>query len=112
MRNQGLGKTNERWERLIQFCERHDLCILNTMYKQPKRLLYTWKSPGDLPRNQIDYVLIKNRFKNAVSTCKTYPGSDIGSDHNHVIMKIKLKLEIPEKKEDQMLTVRCIQAER
>ena len=103
MRNQGLGKTNETGERLIQFCERHNLCIVNTMYKQPKRLLYTWKSPGDLPRNQIDYVLIKNRFKNTVSTCKTYPGLDIGSDHNPVIMKIKLKLKIPENKKNKCL---------
>ena len=74
MGNQGLGKTNERRETLIQFCERHDLCIVNTMYKQPKRLLYTWKSPDHLHRNQIDYVFIKNLFKNAVSTCNTYMG--------------------------------------
>ena len=31
MDNQSLGKTNERGERLIHFCERHDLCIVNTM---------------------------------------------------------------------------------
>ena len=102
MGNQGLGKTNERGERLIQFCERHDLRIVNTIYKQPKRLLYTWKSPCDLHRSQIDYVFIKNRFKNAVSTCKTYPGSDIGSDHNPVIMKMKLKLKIPENKKSKI----------
>ena len=103
MGNQGLGKTNKIGERLIQFCERHDLCIVNTMYIQPKRLLYRWKSPGDLHRNQIDYVLIKNRFKNAVSTCKTYRGSDIGSDHNPVIMKMKLKLKTPENKKNKCL---------
>ena len=62
-----------------------------------------WKSPGDLHRNQIDYVLIKNRFKNAVSTCKTYPGSDIGSDHNPVIVKMKPKLKIPENKKNKCL---------
>ena len=55
--------------------------------------------------NQIDYVLIKNRFKNALSTCKTYPGSDIGSDHNPVIMKMKLKLKIPENKKNK----KCLQ---
>ena len=72
-------------------------------YQKPKRLLYTWKSPGDLHRNQIDYLLIKNRFKNAVSTCKTYPGSDVGSDLNPVIMKMKLKLKIPENKKNTCL---------
>ena len=46
-------------------------------------------------------VLIKHRFKNVIGTCKTYSGSDIGSDHNPVIIKIKLKLKIPENKKNK-----------
>ena len=45
------------------------------------------------------------QFKNAVSTCKTYPGSDIGSVHNLIIMKMKLKLKIPENKTNKCLRV-------
>ena len=37
--------------------------------------------------------MIRHRFKNSVFQCKTYPGADIGSDHNPVIAKIKLKLK-------------------
>ena len=37
--------------------------------------------------------MIRHRFKNSVSQCKTYPGADIGSDHNPVIAKIKVKLK-------------------
>ena len=91
----GLGTRNERGELLTHFCERNKLSVMNTLFKQPKRRLYTWKSPGDRVRNQIDYLLIKSRFKNNIITCKTRPGADIGSDHNPVVMKMKLKLKIP-----------------
>lgn len=93
----GLGKTNERGEMLIEFCEKNNLCAINTMYKHPKRRLYTWKSPGDVTRNQIDFILLKDRFKNNILKCKTYPGADINSDHNPVIATVKMKLKIPHK---------------
>ncbi|GFR87057.1 RNA-directed DNA polymerase from mobile element jockey-like [Elysia marginata] len=94
----GLGTSNERGERMIQFCEQHDMSVKITHFKQPKRRLYTWKSPGDVTRNQIDYLAINSRFKNAVSKCKTYLGADIGSDHAPVIMKTNIKLKIPTRK--------------
>jgi len=94
----GLGDINERGERLVEFCEKMDLSIANTLFKQHKRRLYTWKSPGDVTRNQIDYLAINSRFKNSIVRCKTYPGADIGSDHVPVIMKIEIKLKIPKRK--------------
>ena len=66
---------------------------MNTFFKHPERRVYTWKSPGDVHRNQIDYIMIRHRFRNSVIQCKTYPGADIGSDHNPVIAKIKIKLK-------------------
>ena len=93
----GLGETNERGDVLITFCEQHKFSVVNTFFINPKRHLYTWKSPGDVTRNQIDYILIKDRFKNSIRRCKTYPGADIGSDHNPVIANMKIKLKIPRK---------------
>ena len=37
--------------------------------------------------------MINERFKNAVTNVKTYPGADVGSDHNPVLMQIKIKLK-------------------
>ena len=93
----GLGKTNERGELLIGFCEKHQLTIMNTIFKQPERRLYTWKSAGDVTRNQIDYIMISSRHKNNIKNCRTYPGADIGSDHNPVIANMKVKLKIPKR---------------
>ncbi|GFS24698.1 RNA-directed DNA polymerase from mobile element jockey-like [Elysia marginata] len=75
------------------------MTIVNTLFKQPARRLYTWKSPGDVRRNQIDYILMSSRFKNSAVNCRTYPGADIGSDHNPVIMQMKVKLKIPHSKQ-------------
>lgn len=93
----GLGNQNERGQRLQQFCVENRLVISNTFFQQSARRTYTWKSPGDMCRNQIDYILIRNRFKNAVKQVKTYPGADIGSDHIPVTCKIQIKVKKPQK---------------
>ena len=53
--------------------------------------------PGDIGRYQIDYILVKERFRNQVKDCKSYPGADIDSDHNPVIIKCSLKFETTKK---------------
>lgn len=87
----GLGNRNERGDRLVEFCRQHDMIAANTMFKNHPRRLYTWKMPGDIGRFQIDFILVKKRFKNQVKNCKAYPGADADSDHNLVMMKCNLK---------------------
>lgn len=91
----GLGERNARGERLIQFCAEHHLSAVNTFFKQHPRRLYTWKSPADreghIIRNQIDFILIRNQLMKYVKTVSTYPGADVDSDHNPVVMDLKLR---------------------
>ena len=49
--------------------------------------------PGDIGRYQIDYILVKERFRNQVINSKSYPGADIASDHNLVVMNSRLKFK-------------------
>ena len=51
------------------------------------------ESPGDNIRNQIDYVMMKTRFRNSLISCKPYPGADCYSDHVPIISKFRLKLK-------------------
>ena len=69
------------------------MVIMNTWFKQLKCRLYTWKSLGDISRNQIEYIMINQRFKNCVKQAKTYPGAYINSDHNTVTFKFRVKLK-------------------
>lgn len=89
----GLGDRNERGTRLIQFCEENKLVVTNTWHQHPLRRRYTWKSPGDYYRNQIDYILIRERFRNNIKQARSFPGADIDSDHNPVLVKCALKLK-------------------
>ena len=50
----GLGVRNERGDKLVEWCESRNQVIMNTIFRHHPRFLYTWKSPGDRYRNQID----------------------------------------------------------
>ena len=52
----GLGERNDRGDSLEDFCQANDLIIGNTFFQQHPRRLWTWRSPGDMVRNQIDYI--------------------------------------------------------
>ena len=61
--------------------------------QQHKRRLYTWKSPDGQHRNQIDYILCSQRWKNFTQSAKTRPRADCGSDYELLIAKFRLKLK-------------------
>ena len=41
----GLGMQNEAGQRLTEFCKENALVIVNTLFQQYRRRLYTWTSP-------------------------------------------------------------------
>lgn len=90
-----LGVQNERGEKWTQWCQANIHQYL--VYKQHPRRLWTWKSPGDNIRNQIDYITINKRFRNMVQQSKTYPGADCNSDHVPAICRFQLKLKTVKK---------------
>jgi len=59
-----LGRKNHRGQMFINFCERNGLIVTNIWIRKPKRRLYTWKGPGDRGQHQMDYILVKHRFRN------------------------------------------------
>lgn len=109
----GLGKKNERGERWIEWCCAHELIIANTWFQQPARRINTWKSPGDRTRNQIDYIAIKKRYRNAVKQAKTYPGADIISGHVPVVSTIKTQLKnVKRQKQHTILDYAALTADK
>ena len=85
----GLGVQNEAGQRLIQFCQENALVIANTLFQQHKRRLYTWTSHGQ-HQNQIDYILCSQRWRSSIQSAKTRLGADYGSDHELLIVKVRL----------------------
>ena len=69
------------------------LVIANTLFQQHKRRLYTWTSPDDQHRNQIDYILCSQRWRSSIQSGKSRPGADHGSDYQLLIAKFRLNLK-------------------
>ena len=88
-----LRVQNEAGQRLIEFRQENALVIANTLFQKQKRRLYTWTSPDGQYRNQIDYILCSQRWRNSIQSAKTRPGTDCGSDHELLIAKLRLKLK-------------------
>ena len=88
-----LGVQNEAGQKLIEFYQDNTLVTGNTLFQQHKRRLYTWTSPDGQYRNQIDYILCSQRWRNSIQLAKTRPGADCGSDQELLIAKFGLKLK-------------------
>ena len=93
----GLGERNDRGQMLVDFCKRKKLVVTNTWFQQEKRRRYTWKKPGDTGRYQIDYILVRQRYRNGVKRSWSYPGADVYTDHSLVAMQMKVKLKAIQK---------------
>ena len=54
-----------------------------------------WHSPNGQQHNQIDYILVRKRFQSGVNIVRTrsFPGADIGSDHDLLMMTFHLRLK-------------------
>ncbi|KAI8441389.1 hypothetical protein MSG28_015004 [Choristoneura fumiferana] len=93
--NYGHGVRNPRGERLIEFAADNNMAIMNTMFKHHPRRQYTWTSPDGNYRNQIDYILVRSRWRSSITNTHTMPGADCHSDHQLLIGNLRLKLQRP-----------------
>ena len=88
-------ETNERGLRLLEFTSYNNQKVVNTFGPHKPSRHWTWHSPGGDYHNQIDYIMVKRCFQSSVKIAKTrsFPGADIGSDHELVMMTFKLHLQ-------------------
>ena len=89
------NETNERGFRLLEFANLNDLKLANTFGPHKASRRWTWHSPNGEHHNQIDYIMVKRRFETSINIVKkiSFPGADIGSDHDLVMMTFKLHLK-------------------
>ena len=90
-----IGERNKNGDSLIEFCDANDLFVCNTWYEQKNK--HTWISPDGVTKNQIDYILASNRYRNSITNAKVRTSADCGSDHHVVVMNIRLRLKFIKK---------------
>jgi len=97
----GLDNTNDRGIRLLEFAKQHKLVIANTLYRHKRSRTVTWHSPGGISHHQLDFILVQKRYQSSINGAKTrvFPGADINSDHELLMMTLKLKLKAQKKRQ-------------
>ena len=87
--------TNERGLRLLEFATFNDLALVTTFGHHKASRRWTWHSPDGQHLNQIDYILVRKRYRSGVNIARTrsFPGADIGSDHDLLMMTFRLRLK-------------------
>ncbi len=87
--------TNERGLHLLEFASYNNMVIANTLGEHKASRRWTWHTPNGTHHNQIDYIMVQKRFQSGIDRAKTrtFPGADIGSDHDLAIMNFKVQLK-------------------
>ena len=58
----GKGDRNDNGGLLVDFCK-EDLVLANTWFEQRYKNRHTWESPDCKSRNQIDFILVSQRYR-------------------------------------------------
>jgi len=85
--------TNDNGIKLVDFSLGKGMVVKSTMFQRKDVNKYTWISPNGRHKNQIDDVLINNRFKNSILNIRTLRRADMDSDHLLVGIWMKVKIK-------------------
>ena len=106
----GKGQINNSGRILLETCRKHDLVITNTLFQHklthrttwtaPFRNFITWKGEErkNPIRNQIDYVIVRNKSRRFLNDARSYGGTETDSGHKLVKMSMKIEWTKLEKK--------------
>ncbi|XP_068708170.1 uncharacterized protein [Montipora foliosa] len=103
MGREGEGLESENGCLLKDLCRENGLVIGGTLFKHKKVHKMTWNSPYQRTINQIDHVMINQKWRRSLLYVKAVRGSDVGSDHHLVLAKLRLKLRRTSKKGSSLL---------
>ena len=86
-------ETSDRGLKLLDFATYSNLVLANTLGNHKPSRRWTWHSPDKTHHNQIDYILVKKRSGIKTNRTRTFPGADVGSDHDMVVMTFQTHLK-------------------
>ena len=90
---QGIGVMNDNGERFANMCASNNFVIGGTIFQHKNIHKATWISPDHQTENQIDHVCISKKFRRSLQDVRVMRGADVGSDHQLVVAKLRMKLK-------------------
>ena len=109
-----VGDKNEDGERIIDFCVRNNLTIMNTCFKHRESHKWTWyrwdANQGKYTTmSMIDLILTSN--KSSINDVKAIPSLSMDGDHRMVVCKLKVvktkKVKTTKKKRYMLENLNC-----
>ena len=67
----GMGERNDNRELLTDFRKEEDLVLANTWLEQRYKNRHTFGSPDGESRNQIDFILVSESYRNSFKNAKS-----------------------------------------
>ena len=92
MGGEGCGNRNENGGLFLDFCHANNLVTGGSIFPHEEIHKVTWTSPNGFTKNEIDHTMTTRRFRRAVEDVGAYRSADIGSEHELMMAKIRLKL--------------------
>ena len=86
------AEISENGELFLEFCSTNDLVIGGTMFPHKRVHKVTWMSNDGVTENQIDHITINRRFRKSLQDTRVMRSADVGSDHQLILAKVKIKL--------------------
>jgi endonuclease/exonuclease/phosphatase family metal-dependent hydrolase len=85
--------TNDNSTKLVDMAIGKGIKVESTMFPHKNIHKGMWMSPDGRHVNQIDHLLINERFANNITDLRTYRGADCDSDHFLVARNLRVKLK-------------------
>jgi len=88
------NETNNNRIKMIQFAISKGFNVRSTTFPHKDIHKETWSSADSRTANQIDHVLISNRFRSAITDIRALRGPGTGSDHKLLKINFRVKLRV------------------
>ena len=88
------NETNNNRIKMIHFTILKGFNVRNITFPHKDIHKETWYSADGRTANQIDRVLISNRFRSSITDLRVLRGPDIGLDHKLLKINFKVKLRV------------------
>ena len=84
-------KTTENGERMLEWCLKHKMKILNSLFRSKRVHRGTWKNPRSGRWKRIDYICTSEWLQKFTTSCRVFIGPSVlfQTDHRLVVMDIK-----------------------
>ncbi|KAL0810833.1 hypothetical protein ABMA28_010143 [Loxostege sticticalis] len=90
MGNFGYGDRNSRGAMLIDFLEQHKLYHMGSFFQKRPERKWTWLSPGQRYKNEIDYVFCTHKY--IVKDVSVLNGFCTGSVRDHRLIRANIEI--------------------